>query len=57
MRLGPLEIVILLVIVILIFGPGRIKKTLGELGGGIKSFLDGIRGKKDDQDPDGPEQK
>lgn len=34
------ELLIVLVIVVLIFGPGRIGKTLGELGKGIRSFRD-----------------
>ncbi|MBT7074789.1 MAG: twin-arginine translocase TatA/TatE family subunit [Anaerolineae bacterium] len=40
--LGTTELVILLVIVLLIFGVGRISKIAGELGQGIKSFRSGI---------------
>lgn len=36
--IGIPELLIVLVIVILIFGPGRIAKTMGELGKGIQSF-------------------
>jgi sec-independent protein translocase protein TatA len=32
------ELLIVLVIVALIFGPGRIAKTMGEVGKGIRSF-------------------
>jgi sec-independent protein translocase protein TatA len=32
------ELLIVLVIVVLIFGPGRIAKTMGEVGKGIRSF-------------------
>ena len=32
------ELLIVLIIVILLFGPGRIAKTMGELGKGIQSF-------------------
>lgn len=32
------ELLIVLVVVILLFGPGRIAKTMGELGRGIQSF-------------------
>jgi len=39
---GAPELIIILVIVILIFGPGRIAKTLGELGKGISSFRDSL---------------
>jgi sec-independent protein translocase protein TatA len=38
--IGIPELLIVLVIVILIFGPGRIAKTMGELGKGIQSFRD-----------------
>ncbi|GAB4447000.1 MAG: hypothetical protein OHK0041_06330 [Anaerolineales bacterium] len=50
-RLGPTELIILLVIVLLLFGPGRIGKIAGELGKGIKSFREGLSGdeKKDSQ--------
>ncbi|MBI4927141.1 MAG: twin-arginine translocase TatA/TatE family subunit [Anaerolineae bacterium] len=46
-RLGPLELGIILVIVILLFGVGRIGKIAGELGTGIRSFRDGLRGPED----------
>ena len=42
MRLGTTELVIILVIVILLFGAGRIGKIAGELGTGIKAFRKGI---------------
>ena len=40
--LGAPELLIILVIVVLLFGPGRIAKTLGEVGKGIRSFKDAI---------------
>jgi sec-independent protein translocase protein TatA len=36
------EWIIILLIVILLFGPGRIGKIAGELGRGIKSFREGL---------------
>ncbi|MGE5464874.1 MAG: twin-arginine translocase TatA/TatE family subunit [Syntrophothermus sp.] len=36
--IGMPELLIVLVIIVLIFGPGRLAKTMGELGKGIKSF-------------------
>jgi sec-independent protein translocase protein TatA len=47
MRIGPVglpELLILLVIVLILFGVGRIGKIAGELGSGIKAFKDGLRG-------------
>ncbi|HEX2696160.1 MAG TPA: twin-arginine translocase TatA/TatE family subunit [Anaerolineales bacterium] len=39
------ELLIILVIIVLLFGPGRIGKIAGELGKGIKNFRDGLGGK------------
>jgi len=44
MRLGALEIIGILLVVLLIFGPGRIAKVAGELGKGIKEFKNGLTG-------------
>ena len=49
-RLGPTELIILLVIVLLLFGPGRIGKIAGELGKGIKSFREGLSNNEDSDD-------
>jgi sec-independent protein translocase protein TatA len=50
MRLpGGMEWVIVLVIVLLLFGPGRIGKIAGELGKSIKAFRDGLNGDKQDE--------
>ncbi len=40
--LGAPELLIVLFIVILLFGPGRIAKTLGELGKGLRSFKESM---------------
>lgn len=50
------ELLIILVIVILLFGPGRIGKIAGELGKGIRSFREGIGGNKDEAEKT-PEEK
>jgi sec-independent protein translocase protein TatA len=39
-----MEWVIVLLIVLLLFGPGRIGKIAGELGKSIKAFRDGLNG-------------
>jgi sec-independent protein translocase protein TatA len=36
------EWIVILVIVLLLFGPGRIGKIAGELGRGIKAFREGL---------------
>ncbi len=43
-RLGPTELIIILIIVLLLFGVGRISKIAGELGSGIKAFRKGLQG-------------
>jgi sec-independent protein translocase protein TatA len=42
MDIGAPELIIVLVIVLLIFGPGRIVKLARELGTGIRQFKDGL---------------
>ncbi len=54
MRLGIPELLIVLVIVIILFGPGRFGKVLGELGSGLKSFKDNLSGEKKDDAPKSP---
>jgi sec-independent protein translocase protein TatA len=45
-RLGPVELIIILVIVLILFGPSRLSKVAGEIGKGIKAFRDSM---KDDE--------
>ena len=47
-RMGTPELMIILVIVVLIFGVGRIGQIAGELGKGIREFQKAIKG---DDDP------
>jgi sec-independent protein translocase protein TatA len=46
-RIGPMELVLILVIVVLLFGVGRIGKIAGEIGSGIKNFREGLKGDED----------
>jgi sec-independent protein translocase protein TatA len=41
-HLGQTELIVILVIVVLLFGVGRIGKIAGELGSGIRSFKAGL---------------
>lgn len=47
--LGPTELIIILVIVVLLFGVGRIGKIAGELGSGVRSFREGLKGDDDEK--------
>lgn len=53
------EWIFILLIIVLLFGPGRIGKVAGEIGRSIKSFREGLSGKDEDADkpPDSQEQK
>jgi sec-independent protein translocase protein TatA len=55
---GPLEIVIILVIVLIIFGPKRLPDLGRSLGRGMREFKDSVTGKdKDDELPEGNAEK
>jgi sec-independent protein translocase protein TatA len=51
-NIGPTELIILLVIVLLIFGPKRLPGLGKQLGAGMREFKDSISGKggRDDDD-------
>ncbi len=55
MNLGGFELVIILIIVILVFGVGRLGKVGGELGSAIKNFREGL--KTEDEKAAKPEEK
>jgi sec-independent protein translocase protein TatA len=48
---GPLEIVIILVIVLIIFGPKRLPDLGRSLGHGMREFKDSVTGKDKDELP------
>jgi len=45
--IGVPELLILLLIVALLFGPGRLAQTMGEVGKGIRSFRDSLSSEED----------
>lgn len=47
-NLGTPELLIILVIIILLFGVGRIGKIAGELGKGVRNFREGLSGKTEE---------
>ncbi len=54
--LGVPELLIILVIVILLFGPGRIGKIAGEVGKGIRNFREGLANKDEEASTEAKEQ-
>ncbi len=51
-QIGPLEIVVVLVIVLLIFGPKRLPQLGRQMGRGMREFKDSITGERDHDEPD-----
>ncbi|NDJ86625.1 MAG: twin-arginine translocase TatA/TatE family subunit [Chloroflexi bacterium] len=59
MNLGPTELFIILVIVLLLFGANRIARLGGEMGSAIREFRRGLQGdddQKTNQKQDDPQQ-
>lgn len=54
MDLGPTELLIILAIVLLLFGGGRIAHLGSDLGKGIREFRKGLTGDGDDPKDDLP---
>jgi sec-independent protein translocase protein TatA len=51
--LGPTELIIILIIVLLLFGVGRVSRIGGELGSAVANFRKGLQegaAKNDEQD-------
>ncbi len=44
------HILLVLVVVLVLFGAGRLPSVMGDLGKGLKNFKDGIKGADDKKD-------
>jgi sec-independent protein translocase protein TatA len=51
-NVGPLEIAVVLIIVLIIFGPKRLPELGKSMGHGIREFKDSISGNSDKDSPD-----
>jgi len=49
--LGPTEVIIVLGVVLLLFGSGRVSTVLGELGKGVRAFKEGLNSQGDKHEP------
>jgi sec-independent protein translocase protein TatA len=45
--IGIPELLIVLVIVVLVFGPGRLARTMGEIGKGLRAFRESVSSEED----------
>jgi sec-independent protein translocase protein TatA len=52
MDIGAPELIIILVVVILLFGPGRIGSLANEIGKGIRNFREGLAGNDEKSPPE-----
>ena len=48
--IGPMELVVVLVIVLLVIGPKKLPDMAKSLGGGVREFKDSLAGGDDDRD-------
>ncbi len=53
-NVGPMEIAIVLIIALVIFGPSRIPELGKAAGKGLRGFKDGITGAEEDEEPEVP---
>jgi sec-independent protein translocase protein TatA len=51
-NIGPLEIIVVLIIALVVFGPKRLPELGSSLGRGIREFRSTVTGEKDDDDDD-----
>ena len=55
-RIGPWEIGLILVIILIVFGVGKLPQVGGAIGKGMRAFRQGQRG-EDEEDEEEPRQK
>ncbi len=56
-RVGPLEIGLVLVIILIIFGVGKLPQVGGAIGKGLREFRKGQRGESDEEEEKEPKLK
>jgi sec-independent protein translocase protein TatA len=53
--IGPLELIVIAILILLVVGRNRLPEAGRSLGGGIRNFIDGIRNADDEDDEEAPE--
>ncbi len=49
MSVGPLQLLLIVLVILVIFGAGKLPKVMGDLGKGINSFKKGLKDDEDDK--------
>lgn len=50
MSLGIWQLVLILLVVLILFGAGRLPRVMGDIGKGVRSLKEGLRDEDDQQD-------
>lgn len=50
MSIGIWQLVLILLIVLLIFGAGKLPRVMGDLGKGVRSMREGLKGEEGEKD-------
>ncbi len=56
-RMGPWEIGLILVVILIIFGVGKLPQASGAIGKGLRAFRQGQRGEEDEGEESGARRK
>ncbi len=56
-RIGPWEIALILAIILIVFGVGKLPQVGGAIGKGLRAFKKGQRGEDDDEEEEKPQPK
>ncbi len=53
-RLGPLEIGLIVLIILIVFGAGKLPQVGGAIGKGLRAFRKGQSGEDEEEEEEGP---
>ncbi len=56
-RMGPWEIALILAVILIVFGVGKLPQVGGAIGRGLRAFRKGQSGEEDEEEPPQPKRK